>query len=81
MERTDHIYFYADRLPRKAAGRAIVLGALIGCSMRGLQWSQERLRDQARTRAAEATAAEEVVEDMKEAAGQMGVQHDWPKSS
>lgn len=62
--------------------RTIVLGAMIGCSMRGLQWSQERLRGEAKSRAAELETAaaegrEEVVEDIEEAAEtlQRAIQH------
>lgn len=63
----------------------MILGAVIGGSMRGLQWSQEHLRAEAQTRAAELEAAaaegrEEVVEDIKEAAESLQILQQ-PRSS
>ena len=51
----------------------MVLGAVIGCTMRGLRWSQEHLqiRREAATRAAAAEGREEVLEDVAEAAGSL----------
>ncbi|KAI0092085.1 hypothetical protein BDY19DRAFT_928245 [Irpex rosettiformis] len=68
---TGAVFALAYRLPRKAATRAVVLGIMVGCAMRGLRWSQEHLRSHAQARAAEleAAAAEgraEVVEDIKQ---------------
>ena len=36
-----------DRLPRRATTRVMLLGGIVGCAMRGLRWSQERLRSHA----------------------------------
>lgn len=75
--------FSPDRLPRKAAVRTVMLGAMIGCSMRGLRWAQEHLREEVAARAAAVEAAavegrEEVVDDMKEAAESLLIQHPKP---
>jgi hypothetical protein len=61
-----------DRLPPKAAGQAMFLGFLIGCSVRALQWSQGKLKGELSHRAQEVQAAAtesraEVIEDTKEA--------------
>lgn len=63
----------ADQLPMKATGRTMLLGLLIGCSLRGLRYTQEKLRTHAAERAARLDAAalegrSEVIEDVKEVA-------------
>ncbi|KAI0347184.1 hypothetical protein BDW22DRAFT_1367558 [Trametopsis cervina] len=65
---TAAVFSLAYRLPRKAATRAILLGLMVGCTMRGLRWSQAYLREGAEARAAELEAVaakgrEEVLED------------------
>ena len=55
----------------KAAGRTIVLGLLVGCSLCGLRWTQTKLRVQAteRTQQLEEEAANGRVEEVNEATG------------
>ncbi|GJE84118.1 hypothetical protein PsYK624_001930 [Phanerochaete sordida] len=48
---TSVVFSLAYRLPRKAAGRAAILGLMIGGSLRGLQWAQAQLRVNAIERA------------------------------
>lgn len=45
-----------DRLPWKAARRALVLGVSIGAVLRGLRWSQGNLRERAAVRVNEMEA-------------------------
>lgn len=54
-------------MPRPVVGQAMILGALIGASLRGLRWGKEILRQQADERRAEAVAeAEEGREELSE---------------
>jgi len=46
------------RLPWKAARRTVVLGGLIGTTLRALRWSRDSLREQASTRAAAVAGTE-----------------------
>ncbi|KDQ64629.1 hypothetical protein JAAARDRAFT_52575 [Jaapia argillacea MUCL 33604] len=55
------------RLPWRAAGRAMVLGLMIGGIMKGLKWGKEQLRDEAQKRAVDLEEA--VNEDGREGVG------------
>lgn len=70
---TSVVFSLAYRLPPKAAGRAAILGLMIGGSLRGLQWAKSQLRVNAVERAerlesAVAEARAETLEGIQEGA-------------
>lgn len=40
----------SDRLPWRTASRVVVLGVLVGMTMRTMRWGKERLAEQAQAR-------------------------------